>query len=162
MANIVVGTICNITDTYPEGMTRVILLGDPIRNMGALAEPECRRIIGAIDPTFASANGEEPEDWRALVSRLESVTIQLQEQQNSLTLGGAAENAPQDLWGQLQNMQTMLANISNDAHGNGCFGCCSGGAKKKPAMLKVESTPDYSHPGGSLDGGTTNAVIDRM
>ena len=41
-ANIVVGLITNVTEKYPEGMTRVILLGDPSRRSGSLAEPECR------------------------------------------------------------------------------------------------------------------------
>ncbi len=48
-ANLVVGTICSFTAKYPEGMTRVILLGDPSKGLGALAEPECRRIIAALD-----------------------------------------------------------------------------------------------------------------
>ena len=34
---------------YPEGMTRVVLLGDPSKDLGALAEPECRRILAALD-----------------------------------------------------------------------------------------------------------------
>ena len=48
-ANIVVGLIRNATPRYPEGMTRVMLLGDPSREMGSLAEPECRRILAALD-----------------------------------------------------------------------------------------------------------------
>ena len=48
-ANIIVGVIRNFTAKYPEGMTRVMLLGDPSRDLGALAEPECRRIIAALD-----------------------------------------------------------------------------------------------------------------
>ena len=48
-ANVVVGVIRNFTAKYPEGMTRVILLGDPSKAMGAVAEPECRRIIAALD-----------------------------------------------------------------------------------------------------------------
>ncbi len=48
-ANVVVGTILNFTPTHPEGMKRVILLSDPSRGMGALAEPECRRINAALD-----------------------------------------------------------------------------------------------------------------
>ncbi len=48
-AGLVVGTIRNFTDRYPEGMLRVILLGDPTRALGSLAEAECRRIIAAID-----------------------------------------------------------------------------------------------------------------
>jgi acetyl-CoA carboxylase carboxyltransferase component len=46
---VVVGTIVNYTERYPEGMLRVILLGDPTRSLGALAEPECRRIVAAMD-----------------------------------------------------------------------------------------------------------------
>jgi acetyl/propionyl-CoA carboxylase alpha subunit/acetyl-CoA carboxylase carboxyltransferase component len=48
-ANVVAGVITNVTTTHPEGMRRVILLGDPTRGMGNLAEPECRRIIAAMD-----------------------------------------------------------------------------------------------------------------
>ncbi len=48
-ANIVVGLITNYTDKYPEGMQRVILLGDPSRALCALAEPECRRINAGLD-----------------------------------------------------------------------------------------------------------------
>src|SRR5208337_3530379 len=46
-ANIIVGVIRNFTDRYPEGMTRVLLLGDPSKDLGAIAEPECRRNVGA-------------------------------------------------------------------------------------------------------------------
>ncbi len=48
-AGIVVGIIRNYTPKYPEGMTRVILLGDPSHSLGSVAEPECRRIIEAIN-----------------------------------------------------------------------------------------------------------------
>jgi acetyl/propionyl-CoA carboxylase alpha subunit/acetyl-CoA carboxylase carboxyltransferase component len=48
-SNIIAGVIRNFTAKYPEGMTRVILLGDPGRDLGALAEPECRRIIAALN-----------------------------------------------------------------------------------------------------------------
>ena len=47
-AGIIVGTIRNFTDKYPEGMKRVVLLGDPSKELGALAEPECRRILAAL------------------------------------------------------------------------------------------------------------------
>lgn len=49
LANVVVGTICNYTPTHPDGMTRVIVLGDGSREMGALAAPECRRLTAALD-----------------------------------------------------------------------------------------------------------------
>jgi acetyl/propionyl-CoA carboxylase alpha subunit/acetyl-CoA carboxylase carboxyltransferase component len=48
-ANIVAGVIRNFTDRYPEGMKRVVLLGDPSKDLGALAEPECKIIIAALD-----------------------------------------------------------------------------------------------------------------
>lgn len=59
-ANIIVGLIRNFTDKYPGGMTRVILLGDPSKDLGAIAEPECRRILAALD--FAQAKGV-PLEW---------------------------------------------------------------------------------------------------
>ncbi|MBV8999505.1 MAG: hypothetical protein JO304_10615, partial [Solirubrobacterales bacterium] len=62
-SGIVVGTIRNFTERYPEGMLRVILLGDPTRALGALAEPECRRIVAAID--LAEHLGV-PLEWFAL------------------------------------------------------------------------------------------------
>ncbi|HZD73613.1 MAG TPA: carboxyl transferase domain-containing protein [Actinomycetota bacterium] len=48
-AHLVVGVIRNATPTYPEGITRVVVLGDPSKSLGSLAEPECRRIIAAVD-----------------------------------------------------------------------------------------------------------------
>ena len=85
-ANIVVGMVSNVTARYPEGMRRVILLGDPSRGMGSLAEPECRRIIAAMDlaqerrlplewfavsagALIAMDSGTENMDWIAAVLR---------------------------------------------------------------------------------------------
>jgi len=85
-SNIVVGVIRNFTSRYPEGMTRVLLLGDPSKDLGAIAEPECRRIIAALDlatekgvplewfPISAGAkismdSGVENMDWIARVLR---------------------------------------------------------------------------------------------
>ena len=34
----------------PEGVTRVLLCGDPLRSLGSVAEAECARIMAAIDP----------------------------------------------------------------------------------------------------------------
>ena len=62
-AAIVVGLVRNVTERYPEGMTRVTLLSDPTRLLGSLAEPECRRIIAALD--LAESLGV-PVDWFAL------------------------------------------------------------------------------------------------
>jgi acetyl/propionyl-CoA carboxylase alpha subunit/acetyl-CoA carboxylase carboxyltransferase component len=85
-ANIIAGVIRNYTAKYPEGMTRVLLLGDPSKDLGALAEPECRRIMAALDlaeelnvplewfPISAGAkismeSGVENMDWIARVLR---------------------------------------------------------------------------------------------
>ena len=62
-SGIVVGTMRNFTERYPEGMLRVILLGDPTRALGAIAEPECDRILAALD--LAERLGV-PLEWFAL------------------------------------------------------------------------------------------------
>ena len=62
-ANVVVGAIHNRTVRYPDGVHRVIILGDPSRGMGNLAEPECRRIIAAIG--LAEETGV-PVEWFAV------------------------------------------------------------------------------------------------
>ena len=58
-----VGLVRNYTDRYPEGMQRVALLSDPTRALGSLAEPECTRIIAALD--LAEELGV-PVEWFAL------------------------------------------------------------------------------------------------
>jgi acetyl-CoA carboxylase carboxyltransferase component len=62
-ANIVIGVISNEDPRYPEGKRRVIILGDPTRGMGNLAEPECRRIIAALDLAEAL---DIPVEWFAV------------------------------------------------------------------------------------------------
>ena len=64
-ANVVVGLLRNDTEKVPEGMTRVALFGDPTRGLGNLAEPECRRIIAALD--LAERMGV-PVEWFTLSS----------------------------------------------------------------------------------------------
>jgi acetyl/propionyl-CoA carboxylase alpha subunit/acetyl-CoA carboxylase carboxyltransferase component len=85
-ANLVVGVIRNFTTKHPEGMTRVILLSDPSRELGSFAEPECRRIIAALDlaeslrvplewfavsagAKIAMDSGTENLDWTAAALR---------------------------------------------------------------------------------------------
>jgi acetyl-CoA carboxylase carboxyltransferase component len=85
-SNIIVGIIRNYTIRYPEGMTRVLLMGDPSGDLGAIAEAECRRIIAALNlaekmgvpvewfPISAGAkismeSGVENMDWIARVLR---------------------------------------------------------------------------------------------
>jgi acetyl/propionyl-CoA carboxylase alpha subunit/acetyl-CoA carboxylase carboxyltransferase component len=62
-ANIIVGVIRNFTNKYPEGMSRVVLLGDPSKDLGAIAEPECRRILAALD---LAKNKGVPLEWFSL------------------------------------------------------------------------------------------------
>jgi acetyl-CoA carboxylase carboxyltransferase component len=64
-ANVVVGVIKNYTAKHPEGMARVMILGDGTREMGALSEPECVRINAALD--LAQQLGV-PVDWYPLSS----------------------------------------------------------------------------------------------
>jgi acetyl/propionyl-CoA carboxylase alpha subunit/acetyl-CoA carboxylase carboxyltransferase component len=85
-SNIIAGVIRNFTGKYPEGMTRVLLMGDPSKDLGALAEAECRLILTALDlaeemgvplewfPISAGAkisieSGVENMDWIARVLR---------------------------------------------------------------------------------------------
>ncbi|NUW31737.1 ATP-grasp domain-containing protein [Nonomuraea sp. SMC257] len=62
-AAIVAGVVTTPTPRHPEGITRVVLLGDPTKSLGALSEPECRRVIAALD--LAERMGV-PLEWYAL------------------------------------------------------------------------------------------------
>ncbi|QIS11190.1 carboxyl transferase domain-containing protein [Nocardia arthritidis] len=64
-AAIVAGVVTTATRRHPEGVSRVALLGDPTKSLGALSEPECRRIIAALD--LAERLGV-PLEWYALSS----------------------------------------------------------------------------------------------
>ena len=85
-ANLVVGLVRNVVPTIPDGMRRVLIAGDPSRSLGSLAEPECRRIIAAIDlaerlglpvewfavssgARISMTSGTENMDWIAAVLR---------------------------------------------------------------------------------------------
>ena len=62
-ANLVLGVVSTPTERYPEGMRRVVLLGDPVRALGALAEPECRRVLAAIE---LARRLHAPVEWFAI------------------------------------------------------------------------------------------------
>jgi acetyl-CoA carboxylase carboxyltransferase component len=85
-ANIVAGLLTTYTTTYPEGMTRVVLLSDPTRGLGNLAEPECRIVNAALAKAtelgvpvewfavssgalISKESGTENMDWIALTLR---------------------------------------------------------------------------------------------
>jgi acetyl/propionyl-CoA carboxylase alpha subunit/acetyl-CoA carboxylase carboxyltransferase component len=62
-AAIVVGVVTTPTETYPDGITRVLLSGDPTRSLGALSEAECARVIAALD---LAESMQVPLEWYAL------------------------------------------------------------------------------------------------
>ncbi len=62
-AGILAAVVTTPTQLHPEGITRVVLCGDPTMALGAVSEPECSRIIAAID--LAEQMGV-PLEWFAL------------------------------------------------------------------------------------------------
>jgi acetyl/propionyl-CoA carboxylase alpha subunit/acetyl-CoA carboxylase carboxyltransferase component len=83
-AGLIVGLVENRYPPFEDGLRRVLAIGDPTRGMGALAEPECRRLLAAFDlaearnlpvewvPVSSGAriawdSGTENLDWTARV-----------------------------------------------------------------------------------------------
>ena len=64
-AGIIAGVVSTPTKRHPEGMTRVVLFGDPTKALGTVAEPECARVVAALD--LAEERGI-PVEWFALSS----------------------------------------------------------------------------------------------
>ena len=64
-AGIVAGVARTPTERHPEGITRVVLLGDPTRALGSVAEPECARVVAALDLAQEMA---VPVEWFAISS----------------------------------------------------------------------------------------------
>jgi acetyl-CoA carboxylase carboxyltransferase component len=62
-AAIVAGVVSTPTELHPEGIRRVVLLGDPTKSLGALSEPECSRVIAALD---LAERMRVPLEWFAL------------------------------------------------------------------------------------------------
>ena len=62
-AGILVAVVTTPTALHPEGVTRVVLCGDPTKALGAVSEPECSRIIAAID---LAERMQVPVEWFAL------------------------------------------------------------------------------------------------
>jgi acetyl-CoA carboxylase carboxyltransferase component len=62
-AALVAGVVTTPTPRHPQGVTRVVLLGDPTKSLGALSEPECRRVIAALD---LAERMRVPLEWYAL------------------------------------------------------------------------------------------------
>jgi acetyl/propionyl-CoA carboxylase alpha subunit/acetyl-CoA carboxylase carboxyltransferase component len=62
-AGLIAGVITTPTRRHPEGITRVVLSGDPTMALGAVAEAECARIIGALD---LAERLKAPIEWFAV------------------------------------------------------------------------------------------------
>ncbi len=62
-AGIIVAVVRTPTPLHPEGVTRVVLCGDPTMSLGSVAEAECRRIIAALD---LAEQLQVPVEWFAL------------------------------------------------------------------------------------------------
>jgi acetyl/propionyl-CoA carboxylase alpha subunit/acetyl-CoA carboxylase carboxyltransferase component len=62
-AGLVVGLARTLTKRHPEGVSRVVLLGDPTRALGAVAKAECTIVVAALD--LAEELGV-PVEWFAL------------------------------------------------------------------------------------------------
>ncbi|PKH40891.1 Acetyl/propionyl-CoA carboxylase, alpha subunit [Nocardioides alpinus] len=62
-AGILVAVVTTPTPLHPEGVTRVVLCGDPTKALGAVSEPECSRVIAAID---LAERMQVPVEWYAL------------------------------------------------------------------------------------------------
>ncbi|MER7607727.1 carboxyl transferase domain-containing protein [Nocardioides sp. NPDC127503] len=62
-AGIIVAVVTTPSSLYPEGISRVVLCGDPLKSLGALSEPECARVIAAID---LAERMQIPVEWFAV------------------------------------------------------------------------------------------------
>ncbi|MFI7068357.1 carboxyl transferase domain-containing protein [Kribbella sp. NPDC050124] len=62
-AGVILGVVSTPTPRHPEGVTRVALSGDPTKALGAVAEPECSRIIAALD---LAEQLQVPVEWYSL------------------------------------------------------------------------------------------------
>jgi acetyl/propionyl-CoA carboxylase alpha subunit/acetyl-CoA carboxylase carboxyltransferase component len=62
-AAVIAGVVTTPTARHPEGITRVVLAGDPTKALGALSEPECARVVAALDLAEQRA---VPLEWYAL------------------------------------------------------------------------------------------------
>ena len=64
-AGMIVAVVSTPTELHPQGITRVVLCGDPTKSLGALSGAECSRVIAALD--LAEEMGV-PVEWYAVSS----------------------------------------------------------------------------------------------
>ncbi|GAB2766299.1 biotin carboxylase N-terminal domain-containing protein [Nocardioides salsibiostraticola] len=62
-AGILAAVVTTPTLLHPEGVTRVVLCGDPTKSLGSVSEQECLRVIAALD---LAEELQVPVEWFAL------------------------------------------------------------------------------------------------
>ncbi|MCW2849459.1 MAG: ATP-grasp protein, partial [Marmoricola sp.] len=62
-AGILAAVVTTPTPLHPEGVTRVVLCGDPTKSLGSVSEQECLRVIAALD---LAERMQVPVEWFAL------------------------------------------------------------------------------------------------
>ncbi len=62
-SGILAAVVTTPTPLHPEGVTRVVLCGDPTKSLGSVAEQECLRVIAALD---LAEEMQVPVEWFAL------------------------------------------------------------------------------------------------
>ena len=62
-AGILAAVVTTPTPIHPEGVTRVVLCGDPTKSLGSVSEAECLRVIAALD---LAERMRVPVEWFAL------------------------------------------------------------------------------------------------
>lgn len=62
-AGILCAVVTTPTPLHPEGVTRVVLCGDPTKSLGSVSEQECLRVIAALD---LAEQMQVPVEWFAL------------------------------------------------------------------------------------------------
>ncbi|QDP98451.1 ATP-grasp domain-containing protein [Microlunatus elymi] len=64
-AGMIVAVVSTPTELHPQGITRVVLCGDPTKSLGALSQAECSRVIAALD---LAEELQVPVEWYAISS----------------------------------------------------------------------------------------------
>ena len=62
-SGIIAAVVTTPTPLHPEGVTRVVLCGDATKSLGSVSEPECTRVIAAIE---LAERMQVPVEWFAL------------------------------------------------------------------------------------------------
>lgn len=154
---VMVGVMTHRLDGHPQGVSRVWIGGDPARSMGAVSEPECRRIIAAIDlaerlgvplewvavsagARIAWDTGTENMDWcAAVVARLVRFTQrggQVIVVVNGINVGAQSYwNAEATMLGHHKGMLVMLPEQAMVLTGKRALALSGGGTHRDDAAI---------------------------